>query len=159
MIRSKMDSSEPEMILEKIRYYCGYEERCISDVEKKLKGWTVQKKRIPGLINALQKEGYLDEERFAKAFAGGKFRLNKWGRQKIEFELKQRGVPELMIMEGLANIDENEYNQVLKELILRKQKELKPETDLKIREKIINFALGKGYELILILDMMKNLKI
>ncbi len=159
MIRSKMDSSEPEMILEKIRYYCGYEERCISDVEKKLEGWSVQKKRIPGLINALQKEGYLDEERFAKAFAGGKFRLNKWGRQKIEFELKQRGVPELMIMEGLANIDENEYNQVLKELILRKQKELKPETDLKIREKIINFALGKGYELILILDMMKNLKI
>ena len=117
------------------------------------------KEKNTGLINSLQKEGYLDEERFAKAFAGGKFRLNKWGRQKIEFELKQRGVPELMIMEGLANIDENEYNQVLKELILRKQKELKPETDLKIREKIINFALGKGYELILILDMMKNLKI
>jgi len=154
-----MDSSEPEMILEKIRHYCGYQERCIRDVAEKLKDWTVQKKRIPGLINQLQKEGYLNEERFAKAFARGKFRLNKWGRQKIDFELKIRGIPELMIMGGLTSIDETEYYQVLKEMILRKQKEFKPEKDLNIREKILNFALGKGYEMDLILNLMKKLKI
>ena len=62
-------------------------------------------------------------------------------------------------MEGLTAIDENEYHQVLKELVLRKQKERKQETDLNIREKIINFALGKGYEMELILDLVKKLKI
>ena len=159
MIRRKMGSTESVMILEKIHNYCGYQERCIRDVEEKLKDWTVQKKRIPGIINQLQKEGFLNEERFAKAFASGKFRLNKWGRLKIGFELKIKGIPELMILEGLASIDEKEYHKVLEELILRKQKELKPEKDLIIRDKILNFVLGKGYEMNLILDLMKNLKI
>jgi regulatory protein len=159
MIRRKMDSIEPVMILEKIRHYCGYQERCIRDVEEKLKDWAVQKKRIPVLINQLQKEGFLNEERFVKAFARGKFRLNKWGRQKIEFALKIKGIPDILIREGIESLDEKEYLNVLKELILRKQKELKPEKDLMVRDKIVNFALGKGYEMNLILDLIKKLKI
>ena len=159
MIRRKMDSSEPELVLEKIRHYCAYQERCIRDVEERLKDWAVQKKRIPSLIDQLQKEGYLSEDRFARTFARGKFRLNKWGRQKIEFELKIRGIPEVTIMEGMTHIDEKEYLQMLKELILRKQKELRQDEDLNIREKIIDFVLGKGYEMNIILDQMKKLKI
>jgi regulatory protein len=159
MIRRKTEISETPVILEKIRHYCGYQERCIRDVQEKLKDWVVQKKRIPGIIDQLQKEGFLNEERFAKAYARGKFRLNKWGRQKIEFELKLRGIPELLINAGLRDIDEEEYRQVLRDLILRKEKEHRPEKDFTIREKILNFALGKGYEIDLVLDMMKKLKI
>ena len=111
------------------------------------------------LSDRLQKEGYLNEERFAKAFAGGKFRLNKWGRQKIDFELRIRGVPELMIQEGLLEIDDEEYKQTLKEILHRKKNEIKPEKNVNIREKMINFAYGKGYETDLILSVIKEMKI
>ena len=151
--------TEPTLVLEKIRYYCSYQERAIKEVEEKLKEWAVQNEKIPSLINQLQKEGYLNEERFAKAFAGGKFRLNKWGRRKIEYELRIRGVPELMIQEGLLEIDEEEYLQTLKEIIIRKKNEIKPGKNINIREKIVNFAYGKGYETNLVLSIIREMKI
>jgi regulatory protein len=153
------ESTETPLILQKIRHYCSYQERCIRDVEEKLKTLTVQRKKIPGIINQLQKEDYLNEERFARAFAGGKYRLNKWGRNKIEFEMKIRGIPELMIQEGLAEIDGDEYLKTLKELMVHKFDEIKSDKNVNIREKIINFAYGKGYEMELILGLIKEMKI
>lgn len=153
------ESTETPLILQKIRHYCSYQERCISEVEQKLKDLAVQRKKIPGIINQLQKEEYLNEERFAKAFAGGKFRLNKWGRNKIEFEMKIRGIPELMIQEGMAEIDEKEYLRTLRELMIHKFNEIKSDKNANIREKIINFAYGKGYEMEFILVFIKEMKI
>ena len=101
------------MVLQKIQYFCSYQERCIRDTEEKLKDWAVQKKLIPSIIDQLQKEGYINEERYAKEFAGGKFRINKWGRQKIEFELRLKRIPEDMIQKGIEEIDEDEYQKVL----------------------------------------------
>jgi regulatory protein len=153
------ESTETPFVLQKIRHYCSYQERCISEVEQKLKDFTVQKGKIPGIINQLQKEGYLDEERFARAFAGGKFRLNKWGHSKIEFEMRIRGIPELMIQEGMAEIDEAEYLQTLKELMIHKFNEIKAKKNVNIREKILNFASGKGYEMKFILVFLREMKI
>ena len=150
---------DPGMVLKKIQYFCSYQERCIRDTEEKLKDWAVQKKLIPSIISQLQEEGYINEERFAKVYAGGKFRVNKWGRQKIEFELKLKGIPEIMIQKGIEEIDEEDYQRMLRELIRKKQKEITPEKDLNIREKIITFVLGKGYEMELILTALKELKI
>ncbi|MCX6247598.1 MAG: regulatory protein RecX [Bacteroidetes bacterium] len=147
------------MVLQKIKYFCSYQERCIRDIEAKLKDWTVQKKLIPDIILQLQKEGYLNEERYAKVYAGGKFRVNKWGRQKIEFELKLKGIPENTVHKGMEEIDEDDYQRVIRDLILKKQKEIKPGKDLNIREKIITFVQGKGYETDLILTALKELKI
>lgn len=154
-----MESAEPAMVLEKIRRYCAYQERCVRDVEGKLKDWTVRKKLIPSIISELKKEKYIDEIRYAKAYARGKLRMNKWGRQKIEFELRMKGLPDSVVSLGIKEIDEDEYLKVLKEIITLKKKEFNPEKDLNIREKIINFALGKGYEMELILDFVKSLKI
>jgi regulatory protein len=147
------------MVLQKIKYFCSYQERCVHEVEEKLKDWAVQKKLIPSIIDELQKEGYLNEERFAKVFAGGKFRINKWGRQKIEFELKLKGIPKDFIETGVSEIDEEDYLRVLKDLITKKQGELKPDKDLNIREKIIAFVQAKGYETELIITTIKKLKI
>jgi regulatory protein len=147
------------MVLQKIQYFCSYQERCIRDTEEKLKDWTVQKKLIPSIIRQLQEEGYINEERFAKVYAGGKFRVNKWGRQKIEFELKLKGIPEGIIKKGIEEIDEEDYQRILRDLIRKKQKEITPEKDLNIREKIITFVQGKGYEMELILTALKELKI
>jgi regulatory protein len=147
------------MVLQKIQYFCSYQERCIRDTEEKLKDWAVQKKLIPSIISQLQEEGYINEERFAKMYAGGKFRVNKWGRQKIEFELKLKRIPEDMIQKGIEEIDEEDYQRILRDLIRKKQKEITPEKDLNIREKIITFVQGKGYEMELILTALKELKI
>ena len=85
--------------------------------------------------------------------------MNKWGRKKIEFELRLKGIPDAMIHKGIEAIDEEDYLHVLRNLILKKQKEIKPEKDLNIREKIITFANGKGYEMELILAVLKEMKI
>jgi regulatory protein len=149
----------PGMVFQKIQYFCSYQERCIRDTEEKLKDWAVQKKLISPIIEQLQKEGYINEERYAKVFAGSKFRVNKWGRQKIEFELRLKRIPEDMIQKGIEEIDEVEYQKTLKDLILKKQKEIKADNDFNKREKIIAFVYGKGYETELILSAIKELKI
>jgi regulatory protein len=153
--KKEIDSS---MVLQKIQYFCSYQERCIRDTEKKLKDWAVQKKLIPVLISQLLKEGFINEERFAIVYAGGKFRVNKWGRQKIEFELRLKGLPDAMIRKGIEGIDEEEYLRVLNNILRKKHNELNPEKDLNIREKLITFANGKGYEMELILTALKELK-
>jgi len=150
---------ETEMVLQKIRYYCSYQERCIRDVEDKLKEWTVQKKRIPLIIDSLKEEGYLDEERFARMYAGGKFRVNRWGRERIWFELRLRRIPEDLIRIGLDEIDEEEYQRILKEMMLKKKNEHSGENDFSIRERVINYVHGKGYEFTLILSIIKELNI
>jgi regulatory protein len=159
MIKRKAKLIDSGMVLQKIQHFCSYQERCIRETEEKLKDWAVQKNLIPSIISQLQKEGYINEERFAKFYAGGKFRVNKWGRQKIEFELKLKRIPEDMIHKGIEEIDKEDYQRVLWDLIQKKQKEIKPEKDLNIREKIITFVQGKGYEMGLILTALKELKI
>ena len=153
--KKEMDS---DMVLQKIQYFCSYQERCIRDIETKLKDWTVQKKLIPIIISQLKNEGYINEERFAVAYAGGKFRVNKWGRQKIEFELGLKGISDTMIRKGVEAIDEEDYHRMLYEILRKKYKEIKTDNDLNIREKLLNFAHGKGYEMELILTSLKELK-
>ncbi len=149
----------PAMVMQKIQYFCSYQERCIRDTEEKLRDWAVQKKLIQSIIDQLQKEGYINEERYAKVFAGSKFRLNKWGRQKIEFELWLKRIPEELIHKGIGEIDEDDYRIVLKDLILKKQKEIKPDINVNVREKIIAYVHNKGYEMELILSTLKELNI
>ena len=158
-MRRKAEQTDEELVLQKIRYFCSYQERSVRETEEKLRDWAVQRKRIPGIIRQLREEGYIDEKRFAIAFAGGKFRQNKWGRQKIGFELRLRGLSDKLVIEGIKAIDEEEYLKVLHSLILRKKNELKPENEPVSREKIINFVHGKGYEIDLILAALKELKI
>lgn len=150
---------EPGMVLQKIQYFCSYQERCIRETEEKLKDWTVQKKLIPSIISQLIEENFINEERFARVYAGGKFRVNKWGRLKIGFELKLKGIPPALIQKALDEIDEADYRHTLRELIIKKRKEIKPEKEVNIREKILIFAQGKGYEVELILTALKELKI
>src|SRR5664279_1117599 len=140
---TKKKEVDSGMVLQKIQYFCSYQERCIRDIETKLKDWTVQKKLIPIIISQLKNEGYINEERFAVAYAGGKFRVNKWGRQKIEFELRLKGLSDNLIRKGVEAIDEEDYHRVLYDILMKKHREIKPDNDLNIREKLLNFAHGK----------------
>ncbi|RLC24415.1 MAG: RecX family transcriptional regulator [Candidatus Cloacimonadota bacterium] len=143
----------PDWVLAKMKQYCAYQERCMFDVKEKLKTFHMQEDLYESIILKLKKEDYLNEERFAKVFAGGKLRINHWGKNKIYAALQQKRVPELFILEGLSAIDD-EYLSVLHQVIAKKNNELK-ETDIHQRnKKLAKFAISKGFEYKLVWDVL-----
>ena len=136
----------PGQALQKLRHYCAYQERCHSEVKEKLYSLGVDKKDLDGIIATLIEEGCLDEERFAIAFAGGKFRIKQWGRVKIKYELKQKQVSSYSINKALKQINEKEYIDVLKKLAEDKFASLKNEQSFLRKKKTIDYLLQKGFE-------------
>jgi len=139
-------SLTPDQAFQKIKQYCAYQERCHSEVKEKLYNLGVWKKEHDEIIATLIEENYLNEERFAIAFAGGKFRVKQWGRVKIKYELKQKGVSEYCIKKALKQIGEEDYLKVLKELAEKKQASLKGEQYLIRKKKTMDYLMGRGFE-------------
>lgn len=134
----------------KIRHYCAYQERSHQEVKEKLYGFGLRKTDVEELLATLIEDDYLNEARFAEQFAGGKFRMKKWGRVKIVYELKQKQVSPYNIKKALASIDETTYLAVLQKLADDKWALLKQEQHLNRQAKTIQYLLQKGYELPLI---------
>lgn len=101
---------------------------------------------IENAIAHLVEGGFLNEERFAKAYAGGKFRMQQWGRKKITMMLKQKQVSAYCIRKGLAEIDADDYAQTLEQLASRKYALLKSEQYLKRQYKTLQYLLQRGFE-------------
>ena len=139
-----------EQALQKLKHYCGYQERCHSEVKEKLYALGVWKKDKDEIIAVLIEEKYLDEERFAIAFAGGRFRIKQWGRVKIKYELKQKQVSEYSIKKALKQIDEADYRKLLYKLAKGKYASLKNEQPLQQKKKTIDYLMGKGFEMELV---------
>ena len=136
-----------EQALQKLKHYCGYQERCHVEVKQKLYSLGLWKKDVDALLSQLIEENYLNEERFAQLFAGGKFRMKHWGRIKIIYELKQKKISEYCIKKGLKEIDENDYKKTLLKLATAKWETLKTEKNVFVKKnKTINYLLQKGYE-------------
>jgi regulatory protein len=140
-----------------MKHYCAYQERSIYEVKVRLKTFHLQEEVYDAVINQLINEGFLNEERFAKTFASGKFRINKWGRNKIYLALQQKKVPELFILEGLNEIDEAAYKKTLVDLIQKKNHELSDPKGFKRNRKLVNFAVGRGFESRLAWDVVNEL--
>lgn len=134
-------------IEEQIKYYCAYQERSHNQVKKKLyEIGGVSKDDVEDLIGTLIEENYLNEERYAKAYAGGKFRIKKWGRQKIIQGLKKQYVSAYCIKKALAEIDENEYKKNLNKAFDQKKVSLKSDKNKFSRmTKMKSFLVQKGY--------------
>ena len=135
-----------EQALQKLKHYCAYQERSHSEVREKLYNLGVWKKDHDEIIASLIEQNYLNEERFATAFAGGKFRIKQWGRVKIRYELKQRQVSDYSIKKALRQIQEQEYLETLQKLADEKYNSLKDEQWLVRKKKTINYLVAKGYE-------------
>jgi regulatory protein len=137
----------PEQALQKARHYCGYQERCHSEVREKLYSFGLRKPQVEAALATLIGENYLNEERFAIQYAGGHFRLKQWGRVRIRYQLKQKQVSEYCIKKALAGIDEAEYTLTLARLAEKKWETLKEEGHLLTRkQKLQTYLLQKGYE-------------
>ncbi len=136
-------SPQQNYLFEKARYFCDYQERCINDVKNKLQSWKVSSTTIEQIITRLEKEDYINEERFAVNFAVGKLRNNKWGRTKIFYALSQKQIPEIYIQMALNEIDEDEYLSTLKSIL--NSKKINESDDFKRKAKLVKYAQQKGF--------------
>lgn len=146
-----------ERALQKIKHYCAYQERNHQEVKEKLYSFGLYKKEVELVLSQLIEENYLNEERYAIMFAGGKFRIKHWGRIKIRYELKKNKVSEYCIKAALKTIDEQQYLKTLRELFETKKKELKSEKNIFIKkQKISSYLMQKGFEPELINSFFDN---
>lgn len=156
MIRNK--KLTPQQALQKIKHYCAYQERCHSEVKSKLYDAGLYPKEVDQIIATLIEENYLNEERFAIAFAGGHFRTKQWGRVKIKYQLKLKQVSEYCIKKALKTIDEDDYLKTLDKLFTEKLKTLKGEKNIFIKKKKLqDFLLQKGFETDLIRELISKI--
>ena len=147
-----------ERALQKIKHFCSYQERSHLEVKEKLYSFGLYKEETESLLSQLIEENYLNEERFAIAFAGGKFRIRQWGRIKIQYELKQRQVSTYCIRAGLASIDMDEYDKTMQKLFEEKKSMLRSEKNIHTKkQKIRAYLQQKGFESELISNLLKNL--
>ena len=123
--------------------YCLYQERCHQEVENKLRSMNMGSQIV--MLHLLEND-FLNEERFAKAFTRGKFRIKKWGKQRIKRELKARNIFEYNITAGLAEISEDEYLKTFEELAFKRFSEIKETNIYKKRKKIADYLLYRGWE-------------
>lgn len=145
-----------EQAMQKLKHYCAYQERCHSEVKEKLYQLGVWKKDHDEIIASLIEENYLNEERFAIAYVGGKFRAKQWGRVKIKYELKQKQVSDYCIKKAMKQIDEEEYLSVLNKLAKEKYAALKSEQYLVRKKKTMDYLLAKGFESDLVRKAVEN---
>jgi regulatory protein len=135
-----------EQAIQKLRHYCAYQERSHSEVRDKLYQLKIWKKDHDEIIASLIEDDYLNEERFAIAFAGGKYRIKQWGRAKIKYELKQKQVSDYSIKKALKQIDETEYRSMLQQIADKKYASLKGEQYLVRKKKTIDYLMSRGFE-------------
>jgi regulatory protein len=147
----------PPEALAKISRYCAYQERSHKEVKNKLYEYGLYSSDVEDILTQLITSGFLNEERFAKAFAGGKFRMKKWGRVKIQHELQAQGLTKNCIQRGLNEIDTADYRKTLSVLLRKKMAEVKESNPFKKRDKVARFAIGKGYEPEMVWEYLKDL--
>ena len=147
-----------EQALQKLKHYCGYQERCHAEAREKLYSFGLFKQEVEECISRLIEEDYLNEERFAIAYAGGKFRMKQWGRIKIKQALKEKRVSDYCIKKSLNEIDAKQYDDTLAKLAAEKWNELHSEKNIFIKmRKTQDYLLQKGYELNLVAQVVRHL--
>ena len=145
-----------EQALIKIKHFCAYQERCHKEVRDKLISLGVKTNDRDKIIATLIEENYLNEERFAIQYAGGKFRLKQWGKNKIRHSLKGKLLSEYCIKKALKSIDDELYNETIRQLAAKKYSSLKGEQYIR-KKKTVDYLLQKGYEAELVYEVMNSI--
>jgi regulatory protein len=141
--KSTYTVEEAKRVLER---YCVYQDRCHWEVEKKLKEMRMNEEAREHILLHLMEHDFLNEERFARSFARGKFRIKKWGKQRIEKELQMRDISAYNIKAGLSEIPAGEYEDTLWEISRKRFESVTEDNKLRKRKKVADFLLRKGFE-------------
>lgn len=142
----------------KIKHYCAYQERNHRETKEKLYSFGLYKAEVEQLLSQLVEENYLNEERFVIAYAGGHFRMKQWGKSKIKYELRQKGIGEYLIKKALNSIDDKEYSATFQKLAMAKLALLKGEKNIFIKKKKVQqYLFQKGFEHDMIAGFVNNI--
>lgn len=156
---SKSKVTDKKDGLAKAQNYCAYQERSQQEVRNKLYELGLWKDAVEEIITELIGGNFLNEERFSKIYAQSKFNQKGWGRIKIKQALKFKGVPDKLVQKALATLDEKAYHNRLEELLVKKATLLSEKHPLKRKSKLQQYALGRGFEIILIADILNASKL
>jgi len=158
MLNRKAKRLNKEQALQKLKHYCGYQERTHQEARDKLYSFGLYKQEVEELLARLIEEDYLNEERFALAYAGGKFKMKGWGKIKIIQALKEKRISEYCIKKAMEEIDKTHYQSTLNKFAIAKWSSLKSETNVFIKmRKTQDHLLQKGFEPNLVYSVLKQL--
>lgn len=148
------DNSLYQTALNRAMALCSSREYCCDDIRTKLKNLGLGSADCEKALETLRKEKFIDEERYSAAYARDKFRYNKWGKIKIAAGLRQRKIPENLIIKALQSIDYEEYTKMIKSLIEAQRKKVKAKNPYEMKAKLMRFGLSKGFESNLIYEII-----
>ena len=152
-----MTMKTKEEALHRAAALCTMAEKCEADIRTKLRDWGIAEKDADDIVQRLKEGKYLDEERYCHAFVNDKLRFNGWGRIKITYTLRQKGIADSLIDDALAHIDEDAYTRMLTELLQTKLRSVKGKTSEERIGKLVRFAQSRGFELSLAITIAKKL--
>ena len=142
---------------DKAAFLCSRSEHCTSEIQEKLKLWGLSVEDAEPVIEKLKEEKYLDDERFARAYTKDKFRFNHWGKQKIAYMMRSKQIsPEIMEL-AFEEIEDEGYSEELRKLLTDKEKSIKAKDQYDKRNKLMRFAMGRGFESEGIYKVLKEL--
>ena len=124
---------------------CAQAEHCEQEMRDKMRRWELDETVENRVIDRLTEERYIDNERYARAFVKDKIRYNKWGRRKVQQALWTKHIDKDIQQRVLDEIDEKEYLDVLRPLLKQKRKSLKAGNDYELNQKLVRFALSRGF--------------
>lgn len=133
--------------LRRVTSYCSSAERCKSEVNDKLQRWGLPYDSINRILEHLEKEKFIDEERFCRAFVRDKYRIDKWGKVKIAQALQLKKIPWNAYIDVLNSIDTDEYLSILQSLLETKRKSIRAKSPYELDGKLIRFAMSRGFEM------------
>jgi regulatory protein len=152
------EKNKNEELLARAQRICSEREYCESDIRSKLESWgETDETRVNVIIESLKKEKFIDEERYAGAFARDRFKYQQWGKVKITAQMKLKRIPSAVIAVGLSTIDEKEYIDTLKEILLRHRKNIKAKNRYDLKGKLLRHALAKGFESHLVYEIVSQI--
>jgi regulatory protein len=152
-----IQKTEKEKALIKAQEICAKQEKCKADIRKKLFEWKVDTNDHSWILEQLENENFIDEKRYAGFFVRDKFKFNKWGKIKIEFELRAKQINSDTIRESINLIDLSEYKNTCKALLNQKLRGLRDEEPSKIKEKLLRFGHSRGFEPELLFKLLENM--
>jgi len=156
-MQPKKKSYTVQEALKAMEHYCAYQERCHKEVETKLRNIGMFQDAQDLIILHLLQENFLNEERFSKAFARGKFNIKKWGRVRISNELKFRNISTYNIKSAMKEIEEAVYFETLEVLAQKKWEATREPNHFKKKKKVIDFLLRRGFESSLVFEVTKSI--
>ncbi len=133
--------------LSRMAAYCSTAEHCRAEIMEKMQRWGISYDAIERILNRLEQEKFIDEERFCRAFIHDKYRFAKWGKAKIAQALQLKKISRMTFSSFLNEIDQEEYLSILSDLLAAKRKSVRAENEFELNNKLIRFALSRGFEM------------